>query len=68
MGKDGRDAIRLTVTFSKAQAAALERLADRESVKVPWLIRRAVDRLVEDAQGGPLLPLGEPGGRARDAA
>lgn len=68
MGKDGKDATRLTVTFSKAQAAALERLAERENVKVPWLIRRAVDRLVEDAQGGPLLPLGEPAGRRDHAA
>jgi hypothetical protein len=67
MGKDGKDATRLTVTFSKAQAVALTRLAERENVKVPWLIRRAVDRLVEDAQGGPLLPLGEPGGRDRAA-
>ena len=67
MGKDGRDSTRITATLTKAQAAELKRLADREGVSVPWLVRRAIDRLIEDAHGGPLLALGEPGVR-RNAA
>ena len=68
MGKDGKDAARVTVTFTKSQLAELERIAERERVKVPWLVRRAVDDLIEKALGGPLLPLGEPGVSRRDAA
>lgn len=67
MGKDGRDAVRLTATFTRAQAAELERLAKREGVAVAWLIRRATERFIEDARGGPMLPLGEPGGHNRAA-
>lgn len=67
MGKDGKDAVRITTTFSKAQAASLARLAARENVKVPWLIRRAVDRLIEELDGGPMLPLDQPGGRPRES-
>jgi len=57
MGKDGKDAVRVTTTLSQAQHAALERLADQNGVKIAWLIRRAVEQLLEKAQGGPLLPL-----------
>jgi hypothetical protein len=56
MGKDGRNAKRITTTFTKEQGEALERIAKTNKVDVAWLIRRAVDRLVEDAEGGPLLP------------
>lgn len=58
MGKDGKDAVRVTTTLSRTQHAALERLADQNGVKVAWLIRRAVEQLLEKAEGGPLLPLG----------
>lgn len=68
MGKDGRDAVRLTATFTRAQGAELERLAKREGVSVSWLIRRATEKFIEDARGGPMLPFGEPGGQNRDAA
>lgn len=57
MGKDGKNAERVTTTLSRAQKAALERLADQEGVKVAWLVRRAVERFLDDAGGGPLLPL-----------
>lgn len=57
MGKDGKDSCRTTVTLSKADKAALERIARENGVQVSWLIRRAVTRLIEQAQGGPLLPL-----------
>lgn len=57
MGKDGKDAVRVTTTLSRVQHAALERLAEQNGVKVAWLIRRAVEQLLEKANGGPLLPL-----------
>jgi hypothetical protein len=68
MGKDGRDAVRLTATFTRAQAAELDRMAKREGVSVAWLIRRATERFIDDARGGPMLPLSEPGGQTRGAA
>ena len=57
MGKDGKDAERVTTTLSRAQKLHLERLADREGVKVAWLVRRAVERFLDQANGGPMLPL-----------
>jgi hypothetical protein len=57
VGKDGRDAWRVTTTLTRAQKAELDRIASIEGVKVAWLVRRAVERLIEQANGGPLLPL-----------
>lgn len=57
MGKDGKDATRVTTTLTKKQHADLERLAKQHGVKVAWLIRRAVENYIEQAEGGPLLPL-----------
>lgn len=57
MGKDGKNAKRITTTFTKQQHEALLMIAKRNGVDVSWLIRRAVDRLIEEAEGGPLLPL-----------
>lgn len=62
MGRDGRDAERVTTTLTKRQKAELERLAKAQGVKVAWLIRRAVERYLEDAAGGPMLPLDLDGG------
>lgn len=59
MGKDGKNAKRITTTFTKEQHAALQRIAESNKVDVTWLIRRAVDRLIEQVDGGsggPLLP------------
>ena len=56
MGKDGKDAERFTTTLSREQGEALGRLAEKHGVKKAWLIRRAVERLIEQAEGGPLLP------------
>lgn len=57
MGKDGRDAVRVTTTFTRQQHAELERIAKQNGVKVAWLVRRAAERLIEQANGGPQLPL-----------
>lgn len=57
MGKDGRDAERVTTTLTRQQKLELERLAKAEGVKVAWLVRRSVERFLESAHGGPLLPL-----------
>ncbi len=62
MGKDGRDAERVTTTLSKRQKAELDRLAKAQGVKVAWLIRRAVEQYLDDAAGGPMLPLNVKGG------
>ena len=61
MGKDGRDAERVTTTLSRRQKADLDRLAAAQGVKVAWLVRRAVERYLEDEAGGPMLPF-ETGG------
>lgn len=57
MGKDGKDAHRVSVTLTRAQHAKLERIANKYGVKVSWLVRRAAERLIDQEQGGPLLPL-----------
>lgn len=57
MGKDGPDAWRVTTTLSLRQRDELERLANENGVKVAWLIRRAVERMLDEAQGEPVLPL-----------
>jgi hypothetical protein len=57
LGKDGRDAERVTTTLTRKQKVELDRLAKSQGVKVAWLVRRAVEKLLEDAAGGPLLPL-----------
>jgi hypothetical protein len=62
VGKDGRDAERVTTTLTKRQKAELDRLAKAQGVKVAWLIRRAVERYLDDAAGGPMLPLELDGG------
>lgn len=57
MGKDGKDSVRLTTTLSKYQHAKLEQLAQKHDVKVAWLARKAIIRLIEEADGGPFLPM-----------
>lgn len=65
MGKDGKDAWRVTTTLSRAQKRELEDLAEREGVKVAWLVRRAVDVYLDAERGGPLLPLSLESDRAQ---
>lgn len=57
VGKDGRDAERVTTTLSRASRLELDRLAEREGVKVAWIVRRAVELYLDAARGGPMLPL-----------
>jgi len=57
VGKDGRDAHRVSVTLARAHHAELDRIAKKYGVTVSWLVRRAAERLIEQEQGGPLLPL-----------
>jgi hypothetical protein len=57
MGDEGKDSCRITATVTRSQADTLKRLADANGVTLSWLVRRAVDRLIEQAEGGPLLPL-----------
>jgi hypothetical protein len=56
MGKDGKNAIRLTTTLTKQQHKALERLAQKYGVKLAWLVRKSVERLLEqEAQNQSLM-------------
>ena len=57
MGKDGRDAERVTTTLTRSQKQELDSLAAREGVAVAWIVRRSVELYLENARGGPLLPL-----------
>lgn len=57
VGRDGRDAVRVTTTLSRACKLELDRLADRDGVKVAWIVRRAVEQHLDAARGGPMLPL-----------
>jgi hypothetical protein len=57
MGKDGKNAVRVTTTLTRAQLEAIEHIANQNHVKVAWVVRQAVERLIEQAEGGPLLPL-----------
>lgn len=58
---------RVTVNMPPAQAAELKRIARKMGVSHSWLLRRSLERTIEEASGGPLLPLGMPRG-GQDAA
>jgi predicted DNA-binding protein len=51
-----KDSVRISATLSIEQHDALVELAVRKKVSVAWLIREAVDKLVEDMGGGRRLP------------
>lgn len=59
VGMDGRDAVRVTTTLTRAQYQRLEELAAKHGVKIAWLVRKAVDDMLERAEGGPLLPFSQ---------
>ena len=51
-----KDTVRITATLTSDQYNALVELASKNKVSVAWLIREAVDKLVEDLDGGFRLP------------
>jgi metal-responsive CopG/Arc/MetJ family transcriptional regulator len=57
MGKDGKDACRVSVTFTRQQYAEIGRLSKKQGLSRSWFVRRATERLIEQENGGPLLPL-----------
>jgi hypothetical protein len=67
MGKDGRDAVRVTTTFTRQQHAELERIAKQNGVKLAWLVRRAAERLIQQANDDSQLPLNLQPGEEDDA-
>lgn len=48
---------RTTATLTAEQSRLLKAMADRQKVSVSWLIRYAVDRLIESDRKGLQLPL-----------
>ena len=48
---------RTTATLTAEQGQILKAMAERQKVSVVWLIRHAVDRLIEDESKGLQLPL-----------
>jgi len=56
MVKNSCDTVRVTTTLTRQQHASLEHIAEQNGVKVAWLVRRAVENLIEQAQG-PLFSL-----------
>ncbi len=57
MGNSAPDAYRVTTTLSQEQRRELENLAKKHDVKVAWIIRRAVERLIAQMEADPMLPL-----------
>jgi metal-responsive CopG/Arc/MetJ family transcriptional regulator len=57
MGKDGKDACRVSVTFTRQQYAEIIRLSKKQGLSKSWFVRRATERFIEQENGGPLLPL-----------
>ena len=55
MGMDGANAKRVTTTLSTARKRSLEQLAAREGVKEAWIVRRALERYLDDIGDGPVL-------------
>lgn len=55
MGVDGADARRVTTTLSVSRKSQLERLAKREGVKEAWILRRAVERYLDEVGGGSVV-------------
>ena len=51
---------RTTATFTAEQNRLLKAMAERQKVSVSWLIRHAVDRLIEEESRGLQLPFDMP--------
>ncbi|MBV6783167.1 MULTISPECIES: ribbon-helix-helix domain-containing protein [Xanthomonas] len=50
MANDSQNSVRVTTTLTRQQHAYLEHIAEQNGVKVAWLVRRAVENLIEQAQ------------------
>lgn len=46
--------VRVTASLSRTQEAALKEMAAKHKVSVAWLVRYAVDQLVEQGRGAQL--------------
>ncbi len=57
MGKDGKNACRVSVTFTRRQYDEIDRLSKKQGGSMSWFVRRATERLIEQENGGPMLPL-----------
>jgi hypothetical protein len=60
VGKDSLSARRVTTTLSVGRKAELERLAERERVAEAWIVRRAVERFLDEFKSKPVI--GDGGG------
>lgn len=47
---------RITATLTQDQHEALVNLAEKNKVSIAWLVRQAIDRMIDEAEGGPRLP------------
>ena len=56
MSSRDRNSVRVTVNMTPAQRTELERIARMKDVSFSWLIRHSIERTIEEANGGPLLP------------
>ncbi len=61
MVTEHRKDARITVNMTAGHRVELERIAKRMGVSFSWLIRRSLERTIEEANGGPMLPLDLPG-------
>jgi len=55
MGRDGANAKRVTTTLTISRKSQLERLAQREGVKEAWIVRRAVERYLDEIGDGSVV-------------
>jgi hypothetical protein len=55
VGKDGLSARRVTTTLSIERKAELEHLAERERVAEAWIVRRAVERFLDEFKTKPVI-------------
>lgn len=55
VGKDGLSARRVTTTLSMDRKAELERMAERERMPEAWIVRRAVERFLDEFKSKPVI-------------
>lgn len=53
---DTKGSIRVSATLPSNHYEALVSLAEKKKVSLAWLVRHAVERLLEETDGGPRLP------------